>query len=46
VNSRLGGGDGFGLTFEAGGSKVTVGVRRHQWYSTEFKLQLATGIGG
>jgi transposase-like protein len=28
------------LTFEAVGSEVTMGVRRHRRYSTEFKLQL------
>jgi hypothetical protein len=28
------------LTFEAVGSEVLMGVRRHRRYSTEFKLQL------
>lgn len=28
------------MTFEAVGSEVTMGVRRHRRYSTEFKLQL------
>jgi transposase len=28
------------LTFEAVGSEVTMGVRRHRRYSTEFKLEL------
>jgi transposase len=28
------------LTFEAVGSEVTMGVRRHRRYSTEFKLRL------